>query len=203
MVVRSAGGGEERITADFVISNLGPDRTVELAGGAINCDQDYLLRLRTNACEAPIIHFSFLINEPLIDGFTGRLVFGNTRNLIYLEIPSLISPALAPSGTYLHTAYGAPSDSAGGDLDVEADNALRELEENFPGAMAKARFLVRAKHRGRAPGMHRWPGYMMPVETPVPNLFNVGDGCTPPGTIGTEGAAASARAAVERLLSRS
>jgi phytoene dehydrogenase-like protein len=202
VVVRSAGGVEERITADFVISNLGPDRTVELAGGAINFDQDYLLRLRTNACEAPIIHFSFLTDEPLIDGFTGCLVFGNTRNLIYLEIPSLISPVLAPSGTYLHTAYGAPTDSAGGDLDLEADNALRELEENFPGAMANARFLVRAKHRGQAPGMHRWPGHMMPVETPILNLFNVGDGCTPAGTIGTEGAAASARAAVESILSQ-
>jgi phytoene dehydrogenase-like protein len=203
VVVRSAAGGEERITADFVISNLGPEGTAELAGGAVNFDQDYLARLRTNAHEAPIVHFSFLTEVPLIDGFSGCLVFGNTRNLIYLEIPSLISPALAPSGTYLHTAYGAPSDSAGGDLDAEADHTLRELEENFPGAMANARFLVRAKHRGRAPGMHRWPGYMMPVETPIPNLFNVGDGCTPPGTIGTEGAAASARAAVEIILSQS
>jgi hypothetical protein len=43
---------------------------------------------------------------------------------------------------------------------------------------------------------------MMPVTTPIPNLFNVGDGCTPPGTIGTEGAAGSAREVV-RLLEAS
>jgi hypothetical protein len=48
--------------------------------------------------------------------------------------------------------------------------------------------------------MHRWPGYMMPVDTPVAGLFNVGDGCTPPGTIGTEGSAASARAVVDRVM---
>jgi hypothetical protein len=44
---------------------------------------------------------------------------------------------------------------------------------------------------------------MMPVETPVQSLFNVGDGATPPGTIGTEGAAASAKAAVEMILAQS
>jgi phytoene dehydrogenase-like protein len=37
---------------------------------------------------------------------------------------------------------------------------------------------------------------MMPVTTPISNLYNVGDGATTPGTIGTEGAASSAKEAV-------
>jgi phytoene dehydrogenase-like protein len=200
VVVRGINGAPERIAADFIISNVGPDRTVELAGGASCFDEGYLQRLRTRSHAAPIIHYSFVTDAPLIEGFTGCLVFGNTSNLIYLEIPSLISPALAPPGRYLHTAYGAPCDSTGINLDAEAENTLRELEQNFPGAMTGARFLVRARHRGQAPGMRRWPGYMMPVATPIENLFNVGDGCTPPGTIGTEGAAASARLVAESIL---
>jgi phytoene dehydrogenase-like protein len=139
-------------------------------------------------------------DEPLIEGFDGCMVFGNTQNFIYLEIPSNISPGLAPPGRYLHTAYGAPSDAANADLKAELENTLREIEANFPGKLDGATFLVRARHSGNGPGMHRWAGHMMPVTTPIPNLYNVGDGATPPGTIGTEGAAASAREAVKYIL---
>ena len=47
-----------------------------------------------------------------------------------------------------------------------------------------------------------WAGYGMPVDTPIAGLYNVGDGCIPPGTIGTEGAAASAREAVQLISDR-
>lgn len=129
------------------------------------------------------------------------MVFGNNENLIYLEIPSAISPeTISPDGTFLHIAYGAPSDAANSDLSAEFENTMRELEANFPGVSEEATFLVKAKHSGRAPGMHRWPGFGMPSETPIAGLYNVGDGCIPPGTIGTEGAAASAKLAVAQIL---
>ena len=132
-------------------------------------------------------------------GFDGCLVFGNNENLIYMEIPSLISPSMAPDGKYLHTAYGAPRDAANVNLKEELDNTIRELEKNFPGQLENAEFLVRARHSGNAPGMHRWAGRMMPVTTSVTNLFNVGDGATSPGTIGTEGAASSAKVVAELI----
>ncbi len=131
------------------------------------------------------------------------MVFGNTTNLIYLEIPSAISPGtISPPGTYVHTAYGAPADAATADIESDFKNMLAEFETNFPGALARANILVKAKHIGQAPGMHRWAGYGMPVNTPVSGLYNVGDGCIQPGTIGTEGAAASAREAVDQILKR-
>ena len=200
VAVHSSRGGEEILYADHVLSNAGPRRTISLTGDDSLFDGPYRERLEAAPYEAPIIHYSFACDEPLIDGFDGSLVFGNTRNLIYLEIPSIISPGLAPPGKFLHTAYGAPSDAAGSDLKVEAVNTLQELEQNFPGVVERARFLVKARHSGPSPGMHRWPGFMMPVETPVENLFNVGDGVTPPGTIGTGGAAASAKLAVEKIV---
>ena len=129
------------------------------------------------------------------------MVFGNARNLIYLEIPSMISPQVSPPGQFLHTAFGAPSDTADSSNEkLELQNTLAELEANFPGRMASAKILVSARHSGQAPGMHRWPGHMMPVTTPVAKLWNVGDGCTSPGTIGTEGAASSAREVAKRIL---
>ncbi len=189
------------IAADVVISNTGPVRTIELAGGReYFAGSDYLQRLDAAPHEAPIFHISFLTGAPLLAGFDGCMVFGNTRNLIYLEIPSLISPRVSPPGQFLHTAFGAPADAARVDLKAELQNTLVELEINFPGQLQGAKFLVQARHSGQSPGMHRWAGHMMPVTTPIPNLYNVGDGCTPPGTIGTEGAAGSAREVARRLL---
>ena len=193
VVVKSKEGGEEIIKADYVLSNTGPVRTIELCGGRQLFDGAYLDRLDASPHEAPIMHVAFVLDEPLIPDFDGSLVFGNNKNLIYLEIPSIISPQLAPEGKYLHTAYGAPRDAAKPDLKAELATTILELEKNFPGQMAGAEFLVRARHSGQAPGMHRWAGHMMPVTTPIDGLFNVGDGSTTPGTIGTEGAASSAR----------
>lgn len=200
--VNNDDGDDDVIHADLVISNTGPDRTLVLAGGETLFERSYVERLHTNSTEAPIMHVSFLMDKPLIEGFDGCMVFGNNKNLIYLEIPSEISPNISPLGTFLHTAYGAAADAANPDLDAEMKVMLHELEENFPGMSDKANFLVKAKHKGSAPGMRRWIGNGMPVNTPIRGLFNVGDGCAPTGTIGTESAAASAREAVEMILAQ-
>jgi len=202
VIAKSAAQPEAFLSADVVLSNTGPARTVELAGGREHFDATYLARLDAAPHEAPIFHVSFVLDAPLLEGFDGCMVFGNTRNLIYLEIPSLISPGVSPPGQFLHTAFGAPTDAANADLKAELQNTLDELELNFPGRIADARFLVNARHSGQSPGMHRWAGHMMPVTTPIENLYNVGDGCTPPGTIGTEGAAGSAREVAKLLLAR-
>jgi phytoene dehydrogenase-like protein len=200
VIVKVAGEPERFVAADTVISNTGPSRTIALCGGREHFDADYLARLDAAPHEAPIFHVSFATSAPLLEGFDGCMVFGNTRNLIYLEIPSLISPGVSPPGRFLHTAYGAPTDAANADLKAELQTTLDELAANFPGQLEGAEFLVTARHSGQSPGMHRWAGHMMPVTTTIPNLYNVGDGCTPPGTIGTEGAASSAREVAKRLV---
>ncbi len=200
VVIKSKDRGAERVTADYILSNTGPVRTIALCGGRELFEGPYLEQLDGSPHNAPIMHVAFVTDEPLIAGFDGSLVFGNNRNLIYLEIPSIISPQLAPEGKFLHTAYGAPRDAANADLKAELATTIQELEQNFPGQLEGAEFLVRARHSGQAPGMHRWAGHMMPVSTPIEGLYNVGDGSTTPGTIGTEGAAASAREAVRQIM---
>ena len=194
--LHSRDKGEVTVSCRYVLSNTGPQRTVKLVGGRKHFSAEYLEKLDAWPHAAPIFHISFVTKKPLIEGFDGCLVFGNNKNLIYLEIPSLISPQLATDGQYLHTAFGAPSDAGTADLKRELDNTLEELKLNFPGQLDDAQYLVRARHSGDAPGMHRWAGRMMPVTTSIPNLYNVGDGATTPGTIGTEGAASSAKEAV-------
>ena len=196
----NSDGDSELIHTGLVLSNVGPDRTVTLVGGEDLFERSYVERLHSNSVEAPIMHVSFLMDKPLIDGFDGCMVFGNNKNLIYLEIPSEISPEISPKGKVLHTAYGAAVDATKPDLKSEMNNMLLELEQNFPGMSENAHFLVKAKHKGASPAMRRWAGFGMPVNTPIKGLFNVGDGCAPVGTIGTESAAASAREAVAMIL---
>lgn len=200
--VRLADEHATTISAPVVLSNAGPDRTVELAGGDSYFETSYLEHLGTNNHEATIFHLSFTMDRALIPDLDGSMVIGNTTNLIYLEIPSNISPFVAPPGVHLHTAYGAPADSTNVDYQGELANTMAELEEHFPGVLEEATFLVKAMHRGNSPGMHRWAGFTMPVETPISGLYSIGDGSAGPGTIGTEGAATSAKLAVDQVLRR-
>ncbi|MDA0629777.1 MAG: NAD(P)-binding protein [Proteobacteria bacterium] len=198
--IKNAEGEVEVLSAPLVLSNAGPRRTIDLSGGADIFEASYIAQFEKDNIDAPIMHASFTLSEPVISDFAGCMVFGNTTNLIYLEIPSAISPHISPQNVYLHTAYGAPADAARPALDQEFENMLHELEANFPGVLDRAHFLVKAKHRGDSPGMHRWVGRGMPVNTSVMGLYNVGDGCAPEGTIGTESAAASAREAARMIL---
>jgi phytoene dehydrogenase-like protein len=174
--IHNSGGGIEIVKTDIVLSNSGPDLTVALAGGETKFDQEYLKKLHANSADAPIMHVSFVMDEPLVEDFAGCMVFCNTLNLIYLEIPSAILSNYSPEGKYLHVAYGAPADAANPNLDKELQNTIDELEINVPGISARAEFLVKAKHRGSSPGMRRWAGFGMPVSTSIKGLYNIGDG---------------------------
>ena len=44
-----------------------------------------------------------------------------------------------------------------------------------------------------------WVGYGMPLETTVPNLFNVGDACVAPGLPGTSGSVETGYRVVEMV----
>ena len=89
--VNNSEGNDELIYAPVVISNAGPDKTVELSGGESLFEKSYVARLHTDSLDAPIMHASFVLDRPLMPGFDGCMVLGNTRNLIYLEISDGIS----------------------------------------------------------------------------------------------------------------
>ena len=47
------------------------------------------------------------------------------------------------------------SQSAFSNAIKELENTLEELKANFPGQLDDAEYLVKARHSGEAPGMHR------------------------------------------------
>ncbi len=201
--VKNEAGEDEFIEADIVISNLGPDATVELCGGEQKFERSYVEKLHQDATPVPIYHVCFVMDRPLVPDFDGCMVFSNNRNLIYLEIPSLISPGeYSPEGKYVHTAYGAPENFEDANLEEELKRTIDELELNFPGFKNEAEILVKAKFSGKYPAGRRAVGRSMPVNTPIRGLYMVGDGNAERGKIGTESAASSGRLAAEQIKQR-
>ncbi len=109
-------------------------------------------------------------------------------------------PELAPEGQHLITTFNIPEASSEPlKLKEAVENAKRDLEENFPIIKKVGEPLFVATHHGDWPSMRRWPGYPTPVRTPIVNLYNVGDGCMPPGTVGIEASALSARKVADQI----
>ncbi len=188
-------GTQEIIEADYVISNTGPERTVKLAGQE-NFENSYISLLKENPYETPVFHISIISKEPLHE-FQGIFNFGNTKKLVFMECPTLTCPELAPEGHHITTTFSI-AESSEGPVSHEIrkqtiSEALQEIKENFPTFESNRESMIICAHHGEWPSMRRWPGYPMPVKTPVENLYNVGDGCMPPGTVGVEAAAVSAK----------
>lgn len=196
--------GVETLSADIVISNAGPTATVALAGEQA-FGSDYLGRLRSRIRPTPIVASFVVSDQPLFAPSAAILAAGLER--IVTGVPlSNICPEWAPDGRHLMSFYATPR-SCLHPLDhadeIRANTA--DIHALFPDLEAKGgRILdIQVRDIGDEDVVARsWPGYQMPVETPVPNLYNVGDACGPPGFIATPAAAMSARNAVDQILNR-
>ena len=192
--------GEVEVRAKIVISNTGPRKTVTLSGKE-HFGTDYLMELKRKGQPAPVMVLQIAAEEPLID-YPALMVTGARRvNALYQ--PTTVCPELAPAGKHLLLAGGGPRSSLPPfDKKREVEICLQDLEDLLPGFKMRAKVLTAGFYHGRWPGMHCWPGNDLPQETPIENLYNVGDGVKPAGTTGLPSVAASALAVVKDLKMR-
>jgi len=199
-VVVQHGGEPVEVKAKAVVSNTGPKKTVELAGGD-NFERWYLDLMKETLRPAPFLAVHVASDEPLVD--CDSLVFIPGQRLSCLNTPTLLCPELAPEGKHVLMAGGTPLSSLP-PYDVKADKAqiVQELRDNIPDFDNKAEILTVSYFRGNCPGYFSWPGYDMPQKTSIENLYNVGDGVKPPGWIGLPACARSAELVVEDIKLR-
>jgi phytoene dehydrogenase-like protein len=196
---KTADGVERRFEADAVISNVGPRNT---AGLAVGSTAEAALAERVKGVQTTsLLTLAFSAEEEIVP-HPGIWAFTDTERLCNLANLGATCPELAPPGRSLYEAYSAPRPSVGGEYDADAERLLLEadLRKVIPGFDRAEVVLFKAMRGDRAPAQQVRPGYDLPIETPIANLVEVGDGVKPYGWIGTTACAQTARLAVDSVL---
>ncbi|MFB8001311.1 phytoene desaturase family protein [Nocardia sp. NPDC056000] len=192
-------GGESReITCDFAVSDIGPSATLDLVGPE-HFPSEYIGTVLQGDLPSAMISVNFTSRDKLLDA-PGLLSFVNTRRLCYAADFTATCPEMAPEGWHLYVGTGVPKPSVG-DFDVEAEAALvlQDLRHEIDG-FDQARLLSIAVTRDDWPTQRTVAGYDMPHDTPIPNLWNVGDAVKEYAHGGTTACAETAKIVVDKIL---
>jgi phytoene dehydrogenase-like protein len=192
--------GEVTVHTKVVISNTGPVKTVELTGREY-FDKGYMKQLRETVMPTPIIWIHFTSERPLTE--YSAIGVSGARRVNLIDTPTLECPELAPPGKHLSLSGSAPLSSTHPvDFKREIELSIQDLREILPGFDRHAKVLWVSCFRNSWPAQRVWCGHPMPHKTPIENLYNAGDAMMPQGTIGTIGAAESAKIVSEEVKSR-
>lgn len=204
VAVRATGpdGEQHRLTTGAVISGIGPRNTARLVQGT-EVEQAFAERV-AGTQPTSMIALAFTTDEDILPRVPGMINFTDTVRLCSLGNLTAVCPNLAPEGKHLYDAYSVPRPAVGHvDYDEDAERELldADLRKHVPGYAEHASVVLFKAMRGdQTPAQQSAPGNEPTVRTPVPNLIDVGDGCKPPGWIGTSGCAKAARMGVDALL---
>jgi phytoene desaturase len=196
--VGGAGGEPAVVRARFVVSDIGPSATVRLTGPDA-FGPDYLADVKRADRPAAMIAVNFASQERLID-VPGMLSFAVTRRLAYMANFTDLCPEMAPDGWNLYVAAGVPQPSVG-DFDeaAETDQLFADIDDVIPGFGARARVLSTVVTRDDWPPQRAVAGFDLAPATPIPNLWNVGDGVKEYANGGTTACAETAQLVVDRI----
>jgi phytoene dehydrogenase-like protein len=191
-------GATLELATTCVISNAGPRATVALCGGE-HFPPSYIDRVERDQQSAAMLCFHLASREPLM-GTSGLVFFADTQRLCALAYLSSSAPDLAPPGWHVYVA-GAVPDPAVGPFDAEHEiaRAWAELVREVPKVL-DAKLITTRVMRDEWPCQRAVIGRDLPRETPIANLWNVGDAVRAYPNAGTQGCAESARLAVDALL---
>jgi phytoene desaturase len=200
-VVVRKDGQEIEVTAQAVISNAGPRRTVGLAGRE-HLSPGYLRDVEAIQ-SVPVIVIYANSDRPLIKGHTYLTVSGYRRLYCVDNYPSTDFPGMAPEGKHLVTGYAlTKSCKPPYDFKEDVELALQELREQIPDFDKHAQILRINICHGDWALLGSRVGYSLPVKTPIEGLYLVGDASGPSGWWGSCAAVKSGRLAVEDIIQR-
>lgn len=192
------GGETAAVDCGAMVSNIGPSETIDLIG-ADTLGVDYVDSIRRQARPTANIIIHVAGDEPLLDA-PGLVVFSETERICNGGNLTATCPELAPDGKHLTVFYAVPRPAIGRfDADREVELSLAELREHIDGMTAAEVLDVRVM-QGSWPAQRAASGHEMPRDTPLANLWNVGDGVRDYGSGGTQSCAETARDVVAEIL---
>lgn len=183
-----------------VISNIGPSATVAL-DGAEGFGAAYIERATSAPKPAAMIKIYFASQTRLIDS-ASYITFGKTRRLCNIIELTATCPEVAPDGWFLYVAFAVPRPAIG-DFNEEAEIAasLQDLRDEFPnGFNDQIKMLSIGVMRDGWPAQRSCAGYDLEQDTPLENLWHVGDAVKGYGDGGMPACATTGRLAVEQAL---
>lgn len=138
----------------------------------------YAQSVRDATNPAAIITVHFASRKPLAQ-FPGLALFGKTQRMVYAANFSAPELGRAPPGWYFYCGASVPHPPCGAfDEDKEKALLLEDLHEHFPG-FDEARIVAIDVTAHDWPAQRAVAGYDLPRDTPIANLWNVGDGVKP------------------------
>ena len=189
-----------RIAAKVFISNIGPAATAALPGGEA-FGAEYIEDIKAKSRPSANIVINFATRARLVDA-PGLVTFGRTERLCNMGELTATCPELAPPGWRQYVAYAVPKPAIGDfDEKAEVEAALSDLRALFPG-FAVAKMLSVRVMRGEWPAQRACAGFDLPQDTPLANLWHVGDAVKDYGDGGTQACAFNAREATRKALAR-
>jgi phytoene desaturase len=195
------GSETVEVECGAVVSDIGPVATIALAGPEA-FGEEYVSMVRGRARPTANIIIHVASRAPLIDA-PGLVVFSSTERVCNMGTLTVTCPELAPEGWHLSVVYAVPRPAVGDfDAERELELSLAELRRELPG-MAEARVLDARVMRGEWPAQRALAGFELPRETPLDNLWHVGDAVREYGDGGTQACARSAELVAAELLGAS
>ncbi|MFZ0715411.1 FAD-dependent oxidoreductase [Mycobacterium sp.] len=194
-------GRDVSVRVGVVVSNAGPVSTVRMCGEE-HLPAGYAERIRAQSAPSTLITVNFASRRPLTT-VPGVVFFGPTRRLAYAANLTETCPEMAPAGWHLYAGASTPHPATGPfDEVAEIDMLKADLAEHFPGFETAKILSVQVCAGEDWPAQRAIAGRDLPQTTPIPNLFNVGDGVREWATAGQSGCVKSARLVVERIATR-
>jgi phytoene desaturase len=192
---------ELSVRVGVVVSNAGPVSTARMCGEE-NLPVGYAERVLAQSAPSTLITVNFASALPLTT-VPGVVFFGPTRRLAYAANLTETCPEMAPPGWHLYAGASTPHPATGAfDEAVEIEMLKADLAEHFPGFETAKILSIQICAGEDWPAQRAIAGRDLPQTTPIPNLFNVGDGVREWATAGQSGCVHSARLVVERIAAQ-
>lgn len=190
--------GDETCKASLVISNLGHAATAFLCGEALSREKDsgYFRKLETLKPSAGI-KICLAADEPLVE-HSGVLLTPYAKRINGINEVTQVDPRLAPPGKHLTMSHQHVAPENVKNIEAEIELGLQDLKEIFPGKKYEV-LLIQSYHDS-------WPvnraasGTDPGNETPISELYVVGDGAKGRGGIEVEGVALGVAATMKKVL---
>ena len=190
----------ERLQARIVISDAGPAATVRLVGDR-NLPPGYTEAVKRADRPCAMISVNFASREPLMTA-PGLLSFASTRRLCYAANFTATCPEMAPDRWHLYVGTAVPRPAIGNfDEVAETELLLADLRAEIPG-FDRARIVSTVVTRDDWPPQRAVAGFDLPHDTPIANLWNVGDGVKEYANGGTTACAETAQLVAQQVAER-